>query len=103
MGFTDLYVHRYRHVGESNFNTYLCPACNETDETKSHFLLECPVYEDLREKFLRNLPNVTVDITCLLMEQDMMVTRSVARYLYHAFLRREEAVATAVTEEAYTT
>ena len=37
------------------------------------------------------------------MEQDTIVVRSVARFLYYAFKRREEAVATAVTEEAYTT
>ena len=103
MGYTNLYVHKYRYVKESDFNTYLCPACYETDESETHFLLECPVYEDLRKKFLRNLPNVSVETECLLMEQDTIVVRSVARFLYYAFKRREEAVATAVTEEAYTT
>ena len=61
------------------------------------------MYEDLRKRFIRNLPNVATDTKSLLKEQDTFVTRSVARYLYHAFKRREEAEATAVTEEAYTT
>ena len=102
MGVTQLFVHKYRYTRDSDFNTYLCPACYERDENESHFLVECPVYDDLRNKFLRNLPNVSVDVESLLKEQNPMVIRAVARYLYFAFQRREEAVATAVTEEAYT-
>ena len=103
MGFTELFIHKYRYARDSDFNTYLCPACYESDEYENHFLTECPVYEDLRKKYIRNLPNVAVNIEFLLSEQDPMVIRAVARYLYYAFKRREEAVATAVNEEAYTT
>ena len=103
MGFTELFVHKYRYARDSDFNIYLCPACYESDEYESNFLIEYPVYEDLRKKFIRNLPNVAVDIDFLLSEQDPMVIRAVARYLHYAFKRREEAVATAVNEEAYTT
>ena len=102
MGVTQLFVHRYRYTREKDFNTYLCPACYECDEYESHFFNECPVYEDLRIKYLRNLPNTSTDNECLLTEQNPVVIRAVARFLYFAFKRREEAVAIAVTEEAYT-
>ena len=46
---------------------------------------------------------MAVNIDFLLSEQDPMVIRAVAQYLYYAFKRLEEAVATAVNEEAYTT
>ena len=33
---------------------HLCPLCIEEEEDKLHFLFQCPVYHDLRLKYLHS-------------------------------------------------
>jgi len=103
-GFSDLFLHKYRFTNDGSDNMYTCPACCENVECEAHFLLECPVYEDLRRKYFSNLPN-SIDrgsVGSLLSTQDTDSIRSIAVFLYHAFKRRHEAVEIAIADEAYT-
>ena len=94
-GFSDLYCHKSRYQGNED-NLYVCPSCRETFECEIHFLCTCPVYEDLRLKYLSN------DVRSLLLSnfedvlssQDRSEIRSLAVYLYYAFKRRREAMTT---------
>ena len=92
-GFSELYEHKYRFRDSENL--FVCPACRETFECELHFLFSCPVYDDLRNKYLSyaktttnwNIANAMGTVNCT----DI---RQLATYLYHAFKRRQEAVAT---------
>ena len=69
-----------------------CKIC-KIPETEIHFLLHCPLYVDLRRKYL-----VTVfdelykfrSITPLLSNPDITKMRALATFSYHAFKRRQE-------------
>ena len=39
---------RYRR---NNQESDLCPVCYSADETPEHFLLECPLYDDIRQQY----------------------------------------------------
>ena len=67
-----------------------CPSCRDHLETEEHFLLRCPLYNDLRSKYLNQYlnsarPNV---VSCLIDGQEIKKTRSVAMYVYYALKLR---------------
>ena len=94
-GFSDLYCHKSRYQGNED-NLYVCPSCRETFECEIHFLCTCPVYEDLRLKYLSNNVRSLLlsNLEDVLSSQDRSEIRSLAVYLYYAFKRRREAMAT---------
>ena len=90
MQMSDIYAHRYRYDSSKSLS---CPSCREDDEDDQHFLLECPVYEDLRQRFLRRFMAVGVNNYAFLMgSEDFEVLHNVSLYLYHSFKRRIEGV-----------
>ena len=66
MGFSDLFPHKYRFAKVPPENAYLCPACYEAEETEEHLLLAYPVYEDLRQMYIRALKTNVFDVKALL-------------------------------------
>jgi hypothetical protein len=76
-----------------NHRSKLCPFC-EAVEDERHFLLKCPKYNTLREKYmLKHSRNVSeTPLSFLLQNENMFVTRSVAMFLYYAFKAREELI-----------
>ena len=93
-GVTDIYVHslRYRNVNQNQMN---CPFCDDTTENEIHFILCCPMYDNLREryipgKFYRN-PNAN-RMNVLLSSTNVDIVGNLCRYIYHALKLREVAL-----------
>jgi hypothetical protein len=74
-----------------NNRSKLCPFC-EVIEDENHFLLKCPKYNALREKYIFKYcrSDFEKSLTFLVANEDMFITRSVAMFLYYAFKAREE-------------
>jgi len=88
LGIVDLKINkRYQNV------TLTCPFC-DTVENELHFLLHCPKYNDLRQKYIsRYYTNVHLSpLPFLLQSENTFITRSVAMYIYYALKLREESL-----------
>ena len=59
-----------------------CIFCKNVVEDEHHFMFVCPLYADLRRKFLGSLVNL--DINLLLSGAFNNSTRSVATYIFHS-------------------
>ena len=70
-----------------------CPFCDELD-TEMHFLIKCPMYAKLREKYiLKHYKNNNIPpLPFLLQNNNKFVTRDVAMFIFYAFRSREELV-----------
>lgn len=101
-GFSELFTHKYRYIPDGH-NNMLCPSCYESDESEVHFLLECPVYKDLRDKYIGDVSYAVneVVVQTLFNTNDINSMRKVATFLYYALKRRSESVVIAMAEEAY--
>jgi hypothetical protein len=68
----------------------LCPFCEKV-ENEIHFLLECPKYVDLRERYINRffVHLNTTSLSSLLQNDNIYTTRSVAMYLFYALKERE--------------
>ena len=65
--------------------------CAEHEEDDIHFLLQCPVYHDLRVKYLspfHSLPN-EIPFTSLLQMEDSNMITGLSLYIYHSIQRRK--------------
>jgi hypothetical protein len=85
LGVNELNVNRRYQNGSK-----LCPFCEQV-ENEVHFILVCPKYNDLREKFIYRFcttPNLT-SLSFLLQNENMYTTQSVAMYLFYALKERE--------------
>ena len=77
---------RYNNEVDSN-----CPWCEEC-ENEYHFLLQCPVYEKLRKRYiLRYLSKTPGRLACknIMQCKHSDVIRSLAMYIYYALQLRE--------------
>ena len=54
IGVNVILTHKYIFVNDKET---VCPLCTEHEEGDIHFLLHCPVYHDLRVKYLIPLHN----------------------------------------------
>ena len=90
VGFSELYQHRLRFSRENPENLFVCPSCTEEFECEFHFLYGCPVYEDIRQKFLYSIREFN-RVERLFTVNDTYMIRSIAMFLYYAFKRRREA------------
>ena len=78
-----------RYCGITNTN---CPWCDEC-ENEQHFLIKCPVYNAVREKFLDcSLSRKPERILCeqIMQRKDVKKVRSLAMYIFYAFRLREQ-------------
>jgi hypothetical protein len=69
----------------------LCPSC-ACPETETHFLLECPLYSELREKYIFKFyrqANNFQPLLFLMQNTRESVTRSVAMFIFYALKERE--------------
>ncbi|KAG2110706.1 hypothetical protein DEU56DRAFT_749788 [Suillus clintonianus] len=55
------HLHRIRGA-----ETPTCPACEESEETVHHYLMECPAYRAQRDVLQRSMPNRAYHIRRLL-------------------------------------
>ena len=91
VGISDIFRHKYRY---NNAYTLVCPCCTEADEDEIHVLLQCPVYDDLRTKYLgkfKDPPNLDT-FKKLLSSVDDNHIKQLTCLLYHIMKRRKEAL-----------
>ena len=72
-----------------------CPFCGAI-ENEEHFLLVCPAYQQLRDKYISRYVKFSWNAkTCkyLMKGTDYGVTRSTAMYIFYAMRRREQILA----------
>ena len=65
-----------------------CIFCKNVNEDEFHFLYMCPVYTDLRKKFLGAFSNVCINTLLSGMFQEM--SRAVAKYIFHSIKLRQK-------------
>ena len=74
-------------------NERICRLCNSSVEDEAHFLLYCPVYLSLRQKYLPRKyylePNIN-KFYILMSSKPESVLHAVASYLFYAFKLRKE-------------
>ena len=92
LGISDIRTHKYRYSNVSETNL-LCPFCIESQENEVHFLLKCPVYHDLRLRYIDKkyyaLP--CFFRFCLLMStQNVNTIWNLSMYMLKAFKLRED-------------
>ena len=90
-GVSRINTHHYRYRNVSP-ETLVCPFCKVGNETEIHFILCCPLYEEIRKqyikpKFWRNPSNLKLNI--LLSSSNYKAVEDLCRYLYIAFKIRE--------------
>ena len=97
-GISDIKVHKLRYCpGETNL---LCPMCTEEDEDEIHFLLHCPVYNDLRSTYILSddvPPNVETFVKIMSNTSDQQVW-ALSLYVHYAMRRRNNADADVNTD-----
>ena len=91
LGISEIKVHafRYKHVCHAEL---LCPLCKQSEEDEVHFVLICPVLNDLRRKFIAKTYYAYPCMfrLCLLMSSnDARVVHDLALYLFKALQSRE--------------
>ena len=81
-----------RHFGHPK-QECICRLCNDGVVDELHFLLQCPVYETLRQKYIISKYDVIPSINkfnILLSSSSGHIIQAVASYLYNAFELRKE-------------
>jgi hypothetical protein len=87
-GISDLYVHLFRYRNDCVSTSFLCPMCKCAEENEVHFVLCCPVIENVRYElvkpsFYRN-PNM-FKLTLLMASKNPKVAHNFSIFLYKAF------------------
>ena len=86
-GVSDINVHRLRY---KNYNPaqLLCNYCKNIEENELHFILCCPLYSDIRQKYIplkyHREPNL-FRLTILLNNNQDQIVEDLCRFVYHAF------------------
>ena len=84
MGMSNIFTNKCRFLVDESL---VCPLCIEEEEDKLHFLLQCPVYHDLRLKYLLPFDSPPTEETFqnLVSTEDHCLIKGVSLYIYHAF------------------
>ena len=76
---------RYKNV---NQRAFYCPYCKNVDENEFHFVLVCPLFDDLRKQYLPEkyfrTPN-HFRLTLLLNNRSESIVENLCKFIYHAF------------------
>lgn len=87
-----LMIERGRHFNIERDYRH-CPYCETVIEDEYHLFLICPLYSDLRLKYLSNyyIMQPSVEKFCDLMSSDnVKVIRNISMYLFYALKHRNE-------------
>ena len=70
-----------------------CPFCDE-DETEEHIFFKCPIYTELREKYLERywISLKAITVKDLLGSQFQVIQQKVSLFIFHAMKRRENLI-----------
>ena len=89
LGISDIFVHRNRFVNHAQF---VCPLSIEYEDDEVHFILQCPVFHDIRLKYLGPFdspPNNHTFVRLMSCDEPEII-RSLSLFILHAFKRRHE-------------
>ena len=92
-GISVIKLHKLRY--SQTDSNLLCPMCIEEDEDEIHFLLHCPVYNDLRKKYIlpNDVPPNNDTFVQLMNDSNSQNIWSLSLYIHHALKRRMNAEA----------
>lgn len=65
-----------------------CPFCPGIVEDECHFLFVCVMYKEIRERYLRNIVDCSLEY--VLMDPDREFQRRVAMYVYFSLKQRDQ-------------
>ena len=94
MGVSQINLHRHRFSTTTDNTTCpntTCPFCASRQETEIHFVFQCPVYNQLRSKYLPDIINVCdpgKHLTILMSSSSQEEILNVAKFLECAFTLR---------------
>ena len=86
MGVSQINLHRHQFSTRTDNTT--CPFCANQQETEIHFVFQCPVYNQLRGKYLRDIINVwdpRKHFSILMNSSSQETILNVAKFLVCAF------------------
>lgn len=75
-------------IGSSENNR--CNFCRNVIESESHFVFKCPLYADIRQRYLNEMKIIT--IPALLKIRSASCMRKISMYLFNSLKRRKEYV-----------
>ena len=85
----NVHYYRYRHHNQGDL---LCPYCKTVEENEFHILMCCPLYDALRQQFLKEkyyrFPNMN-KLRILLCSKNDKIIGDVCRFLYAALKKRD--------------
>ena len=103
-GVSDIEVHTYknRYIVDA-----ICPSlCKGADEDEVHFILYCPAFDDLRQKFIPpqyyRYPKIFRLSMLLAAHNDNILTENLCMYVYRAERERETETETETETERQT-
>ena len=79
-------IYRYNE----SFQKKNCSFCVTYIENEYHFLYNCPIYNDLREKFLKD--SIKLPMHVLLGSTSVYHTHNLSRYVFHSLNRRKKSI-----------
>lgn len=72
----------------NNFTKKMCPFCANAIENENHFILKCPMYKELRERFLECQGHLS--LKAILSKKTTKHVRNVANYIVFALQKRSK-------------
>ena len=91
-GVSDIAVHALRYNADK-CRTQLCLLCGKSVDNEVHFVFKCPMFQDLRAKFIPpkyyNRPS-EFRLVLLMCCKNKNVIKNLAIFLYKAFKRQSE-------------
>ena len=79
---------RYQPTNTVNQN---CPFCKNNLENEYHFLFNCPLYSDIRLKYIPTLTG-GFSLKSVLTDHNSDNMRNIAMFIFYALKRREEVI-----------
>ena len=81
LGVSAILTHKYRFVNDKET---MCPMCTEHEEDDINFILHCPVYHDLRVKYLSpfHSPPNEISFNSMLQMEDANMIAGLKLYIY---------------------
>lgn len=79
-------LHRYSDVAKDRY----CPFCSDCIEDERHIITTCPLYTDLRNRFLHNVSMFPLSVLCDGNKNTLSLR--VAKFVFHSVKRRKTYV-----------
>ena len=88
MGVLPLNANRFRYAHE-NASKILCSFCETEIEDEVHFICFCPLYKELRQKYIHRYLQTEHSFTLLLQCHEKSSNQNLAFFVFHARKKRD--------------